>query len=92
MEYVFEDSFTTISVRANVRFEQCPSRRFDLVMSADGLHSNVRRLVFGVEAVFSTFLGPYLAVLSVPNYLHLDGDMIVRRSWAHWPGSIVRST
>ncbi|MEU8397034.1 hypothetical protein AB0C28_17730 [Nonomuraea sp. NPDC048892] len=43
VEYVFDDSITAISPDAEVRFEQAPPRRFDLVVGADGLHSNVRR-------------------------------------------------
>jgi 2-polyprenyl-6-methoxyphenol hydroxylase-like FAD-dependent oxidoreductase len=77
VEYVFGDCITSISENGEVTFEQGPPRRFDLVIGADGLHSNVRRLVFGEEAGFSTFIGAYLAVLSVPNYLHLDGHMIL---------------
>ena len=51
-------------------------RRVDLLIGADGLHSNVRRLVFGEESQFSAFIGAYLAVLTMPNYLHLDGEHI----------------
>ena len=32
-----------------VQFRQAGERRFDLVIGADGLHSNVRRLVFGPQ-------------------------------------------
>ena len=34
----------------------------------------MRRLIFGAQGAFSTFIGAYLAVLCVPTYLHLDGD------------------
>jgi len=74
---MFDDSITSISEDGEVSFEHGAPRRFDLVIGADGLHSNVRRVAFGAETGFSTFIGAYLAVLSVPNYLHLDGDMIV---------------
>ncbi|MGH3885151.1 MAG: FAD-dependent monooxygenase [Pseudonocardiaceae bacterium] len=77
VEYLFGDSITSLSENGDVTFEQGQPRRFDLVIGADGLHSNVRRLIFGKEAGFSSFIGAYLAVLSVPNYLDLDGDMIV---------------
>ncbi|GAB3465881.1 FAD-dependent monooxygenase [Actinophytocola sediminis] len=67
VEYLFGDSITAISPEGEVRFEHAPPRRFDLVVGADGLHSNVRRLVFGDESRFSTFVGAYLAVLTVPK-------------------------
>jgi 2-polyprenyl-6-methoxyphenol hydroxylase-like FAD-dependent oxidoreductase len=60
-----------------VLFESSAPRRFDLVVGADGLHSNVRRLVFGEESRFSTFIGVYLGVLTVPNIAGLDGEMVL---------------
>ncbi|TXK39302.1 FAD-dependent monooxygenase [Nonomuraea sp. C10] len=75
VEYVFDDSITAIGEDGEVAFERGPSRRFDLVVGADGLHSNVRRLVFGPEERFATWIGAYLAVASVPNYLGLEGRM-----------------
>jgi 2-polyprenyl-6-methoxyphenol hydroxylase-like FAD-dependent oxidoreductase len=56
----------------NVNFHSGERSRFDLVIGADGLHSNVRRLVFGDAAQFLRDLGMYLCVYSVPNYLQLD--------------------
>ncbi|MEV0131658.1 FAD-dependent monooxygenase [Dactylosporangium sp. NPDC050688] len=49
---------------------------FDLVVGADGLHSGVRRLVFGPEEDYSHFLGGYLAVFSVPDFIGLDGQVL----------------
>ena len=37
--------------------------RFDLVVGADGLHSQVRALVFGPEGQFERFLGCYVATV-----------------------------
>ena len=76
VEYVFGDSITSISADGDVSFEHGRPRRFNLVVGADGLHSNVRRLVFGDESRFSAFVGAYLAVLTMPNDLHLDGEYI----------------
>jgi 2-polyprenyl-6-methoxyphenol hydroxylase-like FAD-dependent oxidoreductase len=76
VEYVFGDLITSISPNGDVTFEHAAPRRFDLVVGADGLHSNVRRLVFGNESQFSAFIGAYLAVLTMPNHLHLDGEHI----------------
>jgi len=46
--------------------------RFDLVVGADGLHSQVRDLVFGPEAQFEKPLGCYVAALRIPGYPHRD--------------------
>lgn len=78
--YLFEDSIRTItdeSDRAAVTFHHAPAERFDLVIGADGLHSMVRRLVFGPEAQFRRFLGGYLAGAGIPDDLGLEGRMLV---------------
>ncbi|MFD9697851.1 FAD-dependent monooxygenase [Lentzea sp. NPDC059081] len=71
VEYLFGDSITAIG--DEVTFEQGAPRSFDLVIGADGLHSNVRRLVFG--EVEKQFIGAYLAVLSVPREEGVPGAM-----------------
>lgn len=75
VEYLFDDSISTLqddgdSVR--VTFERAAAREFDLVIGADGLHSNVRRLVFGPEEQFVKRLGTHAAIFTVPNFLELD--------------------
>ncbi|WP_043630063.1 FAD-dependent monooxygenase [Nonomuraea candida] len=75
VEYVFGDSITSISGDGEVTFERGAPARYDLVIGADGLHSNVRRLVFGPESRYTSWVGAYLAVASVPNHLGLDGRM-----------------
>lgn len=78
VEHLFGDSITALTENAggvDVAFERGATRRFDLVIGADGLHSNVRRLVFGEESRFSTWIGAYLAVMSIPNYLGLRDRM-----------------
>ncbi|MDG6107382.1 FAD-dependent monooxygenase [Dactylosporangium aurantiacum] len=49
---------------------------YDLVVGADGLHSGVRRLVFGPEEAYSHFLGGGLAVFSVPDFVGLAGRVL----------------
>ena len=74
-EYVFGDSIASIAESddgVHVTFERGAPRTFDLVVGADGLHSNVRRLVFGDESKFLGFLGYYVAGFDMPNYLDLD--------------------
>jgi len=74
-EFIFGDSIQGISQSANsvqVEFTKNGAREFDLVIGADGLHSNVRGIVFGDESHFVRELGLYLCVYTVPNYLNLD--------------------
>jgi 2-polyprenyl-6-methoxyphenol hydroxylase-like FAD-dependent oxidoreductase len=74
-EYVFGDSITGLAQDprgVDVTFERGGSRRFDLVIGADGTHSGVRSLAWGPEDRFSTFLGYYQAGFSSPNHLGLD--------------------
>ena len=76
VEYVFEDSISGISQNrsgAEAAFERGQTRRFDLVVGADGLHSNVRRLAFGEEPKFVRDLGAYVSIFSAPSRLNLDG-------------------
>lgn len=75
VEIIFDDSIQAIYQTADsvdVEFKNSNRRSFDLVIGADGLHSNVRRLAFGDEKQFSHELGIYLCVFTVPNYLNLD--------------------
>ncbi len=75
VEYIFGDSITGICEHAaavQVTFERAPARAFDLVVGADGLHSNVRALAFGPESPFIHHLGLYLAIFTTPNDLGLD--------------------
>jgi 2-polyprenyl-6-methoxyphenol hydroxylase-like FAD-dependent oxidoreductase len=75
VELLFGDTvqgITQSSDGARVQFTKNGVREFDCVIGADGLHSNVRRIVFGEESRFLRDLGLYLCVYSVPNYLQLD--------------------
>ncbi len=75
MECLFGDCITHLSQNKEsvyVEFEKNKPRLFDLVIGADGLHSNVRHLVLGSESNCLKELGLYIAVYSIPNFLHLD--------------------
>jgi 2-polyprenyl-6-methoxyphenol hydroxylase-like FAD-dependent oxidoreductase len=81
VEYVFGDSVRSLApddAGVDVTFEHGAPRRFNLVVGADGLHSTVRRLTFGDESRFRRYLGGYLAVYTVPNHLHLQGQMLTQ--------------
>jgi 2-polyprenyl-6-methoxyphenol hydroxylase-like FAD-dependent oxidoreductase len=76
VEYVFGDSIAELTERddgVDVRFESGTSRRFDLVVGADGVHSRVRRLAFGPEADFVRDDGVFKAIFPVPGVPYDDG-------------------
>ncbi|HEY4110893.1 FAD-dependent monooxygenase [Puia sp.] len=73
-EYIFNDSITKMredEEGVEVEFFRGAPQRFDLVIGADGLHSNVRRIAFGEESQFVRDLGLYVAVFTIPNFMNL---------------------
>jgi 2-polyprenyl-6-methoxyphenol hydroxylase-like FAD-dependent oxidoreductase len=74
-DYIFDDTITALDddgAVVRVTFERAAPSEFDLVIGADGLHSNVRRLAFGPEENFIERLGTHAAIFTVPNFLGLD--------------------
>jgi 2-polyprenyl-6-methoxyphenol hydroxylase-like FAD-dependent oxidoreductase len=74
-EYIFHDSITALSQSdegVQVTFERSKPRTFDLVVGADGAHSNVRAQTFGDESQFIHHLGYYVSIFTTTNHLHLD--------------------
>lgn len=75
-EYIFNESIRSIDDRNDsifVEFKTSEAREFDIVVGADGLHSNVRSLVFGKEEVYSHNLGDYyFAICSIKTALNVD--------------------
>jgi 2-polyprenyl-6-methoxyphenol hydroxylase-like FAD-dependent oxidoreductase len=74
IETIFADTVTAIEQNAaevRVTFAHAPQRSFDLVVGADGLHSTVRRLVFG-NGGFEKYLGYYAASFAADGYPHRD--------------------
>lgn len=75
IECLYGDSITQLTEYPNyvsVEFENNEPRNFDLVIGADGLHSTVRRLVFGDESQFLKEFGVYVSVFSISNFLNLE--------------------
>ncbi|MGW0163488.1 FAD-dependent monooxygenase [Mycobacterium sp. NPDC003323] len=75
IEYLFGDQLSAIDPDGRVEFAGGGSRKFDLVIGADGLHSGVRQLVFGEDAGHTEFLGAYLSVVSLPKSSVTAGEM-----------------
>jgi 2-polyprenyl-6-methoxyphenol hydroxylase-like FAD-dependent oxidoreductase len=75
IECLFNESISTISQNAEevrVTFESYPPCSFDIVIGADGLHSNVRKIAFGNDLPFLHELGLYISIFTIPNFLNLD--------------------
>ncbi|MFC8825132.1 FAD-dependent monooxygenase [Streptomyces sp. NPDC057137] len=70
VEFLFNDSIATLDDRGDhvdVVFDSGTRRTFDLVIGADGLHSNTRRLVFGPEEQFHRYMGYTFAGFTLDN-------------------------
>jgi 2-polyprenyl-6-methoxyphenol hydroxylase-like FAD-dependent oxidoreductase len=75
VETIFGDSIAGIEDAGNgvqVSFKHAAPRDVDLVIGADGLHSRVRQLVFGLEAAFEVALGYHVAAFEVEGYRPRD--------------------
>jgi len=70
-EIIFGDSITSLREahdEVHVEFEHGGERRFDLVIGADGLHSRVRKLVFGPQERYEKDLGYRVAAFEAGRY------------------------
>lgn len=68
--YRFGDSITSLTETekgVDVTFQNGAPQTFDLVVGADGIHSNTRRLVFGPETNYVKNTGFYYALAEMDN-------------------------
>lgn len=80
VRYRFADSIEALDddgTGVAVRFKSGERARYDVVIGADGLHSNTRRLTFGPEEPFNRYLGSTFNLFSVPNDLGLSHGAVV---------------
>ncbi|UIJ72593.1 FAD-dependent monooxygenase [Aurantimonas sp. HBX-1] len=78
VEYIFGDTITRLEERSDgvvVTFEKHGQRDFDLVIGADGQHSNVRHLAFGEEAHLSRYMGGYVCGYTTPDFLGVENTL-----------------
>lgn len=74
VQFKFGNSITKLTEDADgvdVEFENGDKERYDLVIGADGTHSNVRHLVFGDEEQFAQHWHRYISVFTIPNFRNL---------------------
>jgi len=79
-ETIFGDSVTNIEQstdRVHLSFRRAAPRDFDIVIGADGLHSVVRKLIFGQDEQFEKYLGYGVAAFAVNGYRPRDEDVYV---------------
>jgi len=79
-EVIFDNEIVGFEERNDsvcVQFKHGGAREFDLVVGADGLHSQVRRLVFGPQHQFEKKLGHAVAAFEVGGYRPRDEDVYV---------------
>lgn len=79
VEFVFSDSIASVEGHhggVDVTFEHGSPRTFDIVLGADGLHSNVRRLAFGPEAEYVHHLGWFFVGFTAPNHPGLSHEVV----------------
>ena len=77
VDYVFGDAIAALSqaeVGVDVTFDHRRPQAFDVVVGADGIHSNVRALAFGEESRYVHHLGLYAAVWDLPTTMFDPGD------------------
>lgn len=73
--FVFDDRITALQQDEHgveVEFARAAPARFEGVIGADGAHSSTRRLAFGPEEDFMRYMGGYVAVMTIPNFLGMD--------------------
>ena len=70
VEYRFDDSIAALHDTGDgveVTFDSGATKRFDLVIGADGVHSRTRALALPPAADAVRHLGHYISIFSVPN-------------------------
>ncbi len=80
IEAIFGDQIIEIDdqkTHVRVQLESGVERRFDFVVGADGLHSSVRRLVFGRQDRFERRLGYVVAAFEATGYRPRTEDVYV---------------
>ncbi|GGK38243.1 FAD-dependent monooxygenase [Nocardia camponoti] len=95
VEYRFGETITALPTASgttptespvSVTFSSGEQREFDLVIGADGLHSNVRRLAFGPASVGAHPLGFAFATATVPSDIGANRTVTLYNTPGHAAG------
>ncbi|MGW7619122.1 FAD-dependent monooxygenase [Streptomyces antimycoticus] len=80
VEFLFGDSIDTLDQYGqgfDVTFRSGQRRTFDLVVGADGMHSQTRETLFGPEERFHRYLGYCFAIFTMPNTFGLSREVMM---------------
>ncbi|GAA0366300.1 FAD-dependent monooxygenase [Actinoallomurus spadix] len=80
VEFLFGDFIDTLDRSGNgvdVTFHSGRRRTFDLVVGADGMHSQTRESLFGSEERFHRYLGHCFAIFTMPNTFGLSRELVL---------------
>lgn len=76
IEIIFGDTISKIvqdDEKVITTFKNGTIRTFDLLVGADGLHSNVRNLIFGSESQFEKYFGYYTCSFTIDSFSYDGG-------------------
>jgi 2-polyprenyl-6-methoxyphenol hydroxylase-like FAD-dependent oxidoreductase len=80
VEFLFNDSIDILDQSGDgvdVTFRSGRRRSFDLVVGADGMHSQTREALFGPEEQFHRYLGYAFAIFTMPNTFGLSREVVL---------------
>lgn len=80
VEFLFGDSIDTLDQYGqgfDVTFRSGQRRTFDVVVGADGMHSQTREALFGPEEQFHRYLGYCFAIFTMPNTFGLSREVVM---------------
>lgn len=83
VKFLFGNKIINITEKSDdleVAFANGITEKFDLVIGADGLHSGVRKLVFGSESKFTKYLGMYAGLFEVDAELGKENTCVMQNS------------
>ena len=79
VRFFYKETIVSINDQGNsvdVSLAGGHKQSYDFVVGADGLHSNVRKIVFGPEKEFVHHFGYYVALIDLPNERNWDRGML----------------
>lgn len=80
IQIIYNDSIKTINHQNDsikIELESGKKEVFDIVVGADGIHSNTRKLTFGEEKNYSKYLGYCFTGFTMENYLNLYKEGLI---------------